>query len=277
MSFIITNHRVNGYELGKEYSTKPISNQNLFFEFDRKFPKKLITVSAKNLSEFYLNDEKITFDNFKEFIKKHQDNVLVENSPTYTSYIFKEHCLAFYILNDDCLFSQVLIYDKSLKSEYESNLQPIKNNQNNAKISIFQNQLIFEPYNCFDELLFGMSVDEFIKILNNVGYHIDDKNTRMLIVDNIFFSFRENKLSEIFFDKNNNNKKIEIFIQNHCITNKQELLNIQKEHLYFKRRDGRMVFQELGFSVNECGQEYHFFGKKLLPFWTNPHRPITSW
>lgn len=121
-----------------------------------------------------------------------------------------------------------------------------------------------------------MSVDEFIKILNNVGYHINDKNTRMLIVDNIFFSFRENKLSEIFFDKNNN-KKIEIFIQNHCITNKQELLNIQKEHLYIKRRDGRMVFQELGFSVNECGQEYHFFNKSLLPFWTNPHRPITSW
>lgn len=276
MAFIICNNTVNGYELGCNYSPQTLSTENLYFEFDSKNPHKLITISTKNILEFYLNGTQITFEFFKNMLEKQKDHILIEHFPSYTSYIIPDTHLVVNITQGEQQFSQVLAYDVSLKHLYEDRLNSIQNHQQNQMINLFNHQLKFEPYTVFDQFSFGMHFDDFIKILQQYGYQHHGKYERGLEVNKLFFHFREHKFSQVLLDKKVK-RHTDVFIENQCISSKKDIIKLQKMYSYITRREGRIVFPELGFSVDQAGEEFYFFSQDLLAFWSNPHRPITSW
>ncbi|QIW16036.1 hypothetical protein A4G20_06665 [Pasteurellaceae bacterium RH1A] len=120
MQLIIFNNSVNGYNLGEVYSKDALLNQEIFFEFDKGKSQRLIAISAKSIKEFYLNNKKITFDNFENFLEK--NSVLIENHIHSTHYIFKEYNICIVLLSGYNYFAEVLIYDESIKELYENNL-----------------------------------------------------------------------------------------------------------------------------------------------------------
>ncbi|QIW16037.1 hypothetical protein A4G20_06670 [Pasteurellaceae bacterium RH1A] len=114
-----------------------------------------------------------------------------------------------------------------------------------------------------------------MRILNK-KHPFNENNKRIIEIDQVLFSFRGERFNEVLVDKKVN-KNIEIYISDFCITNKEDLLVLKNEYSFIERRDGRIVFNDLGFSVDRECKEYYFFHKDLLPFWSNPYRPITSW
>lgn len=273
MSLEIFNSCVNGYKLGNEYSKNELCCQDLFFEFDTKNIRKLVTVFVKDIDEFTLNGEVITFEKFKNLISNKENNIIFEYNKNYTTYIMRDYNLLVNINeNIGKFFLQVLIFDNSLKDFYENGLNNIYQKNEIVNIS-FENKLNFEPYKIFDKFFFGINQDDFYEIL---GKKNGSSSKKIIEIDGLLFSFKGGGLCQILLDKKIN-KNINIFIGNFCITNKEEIINSKITHPYIERRDGRIVFQDLGFSVDKFYQEYYFFSKTLLPFWSNPHRPITSW
>lgn len=272
MSLEIFNSCVNGYKLGDEYSKKELCCQDLFFEFDTKNIHKLVTVSARNISEFTLNGEVITFEKFKNLISNKENDIIFECNINYTTYIIRDYNVLVNI-NENIgeFFLQVLVFDNSLKDFYENGLNDFHKKNEITSIS-FKNKLNFEPYKVFDKFSFEMSEYDFYEILG-INNNSDNKNIE---IDGLVFSFKDGKLHQILLDKKTN-RNINVFIDDFCVTNKEEIINAKITHSHIERRDGRIVFQDLGFSVDKFYQEYYFFGKNLLAFWNNIHRPITSW
>lgn len=264
---------VNGYKLGNEYSKNELCCQDLFFEFDTHNIRKLVTVSSKGINEFILNGEVITFEKFKNLISNKEHDIIFEHNINYTTYIIRDYNLLVNINeNIGTFFLQVLVFDNSLKEFYENGLNDIHHKNEIVNIS-FENKLNFEPYTIFDRFFFGMKEDDFYEIL---GGENSNNSKKIIEIDGLLFSFKDGELRQILLDKKTN-RNIDIFIGDFCITNKEEIMNAKSTHSYIERRDGRIVFRDLGFSVDKFYQEYYFFSKTLLPFWSNPHRPITSW
>lgn len=272
MSLNIYNNTVNGYKLGSNYSKNELVRQDLIFEFDRKNPHKLVTVSAKSIKEFILNGDIINFEKFKDLISIKKDDILFECHINYTSYLISSSNLVVNISENDDYFLQVLVFDKSLKEFYENGLIPIRYKDKKIELN-FGNRLNFKPYKIFDKFPFGMKFDDFVLILGG------DKGIlrkRSIEVGGFVFSFKEDSLCQILLDRKIN-KDINIFIEDFCITNEEEISEAKNKYPCIQRRDGRVVFQDFGFSVDKLCQEYYFFSENFLSFWSNPHRPITSW
>lgn len=273
MSLEIFNSCVNGYKLGNEYSKNELCCRDLFFEFDTKNIRKLVTVFVRDTNEFILNGEVITFKKFKNLISNKENDIIFEHNINYTTYIIKDYNLLVNINeNIGQFFLQVLVFDDSLKDFYENGLNDIHQKNEIVNLS-FENKLNFEPYKIFDKFFFGMKEDDFYEIL---GGKNDNDSKKIIEIDGLLFSFKDGNLCQILLDKKTN-RNVNIFIGDFCITDKEEIINAKKIHSNIERRDGRIVFQDLGFSVDKFYQEYYFFSKTLLPFWSNPHRPITSW
>ncbi|SHI39655.1 hypothetical protein SAMN05443429_101408 [Cruoricaptor ignavus] len=274
MSLIIFDSIVNGFKLGDTYPF--IDKQdNLFFEFDKNNSNRLITVYSKDLCEFYLNDIKIDIENFWQFLKKERKSTLIEDFKTYKSYIFTNFNIIVNFDESRKFFSQILIYDSTLKSFYEDGVETVENYETKKNLTLDSN-LTFLPYKSFGKFIFGTSIKDFEEKLLLSSNEVIYDGKKIFEIDGLIFKFIDNKLSEIFYDKKINSK-ITILLNNKSLLDDSEILELMKNNHFIQRRDGRIVFNELGFSIDSSHEEYYFFSNHLTPYWSNIHRPLTSW
>ena len=147
----IRKNSLDNIQLGKKKEDLPesiINNTLYFLEFDRSHKKlaesTLITISVREVHSFDINGKVISFRNIVSFLE--DENPLVEDE---SFYIFPKYCLSLYINWDEKIFNEVLIYDISLKKEYEKDSlltykEIIENQQQKKRLNL--NNLSFVPY-----------------------------------------------------------------------------------------------------------------------------------
>ena len=117
----IRKNTLNSIQVGrkkKDLAESIINDPVYFLEFDRKHKvlseSILITVSMREVQSFDINGKVVSFESLISFLE--DENPLVEDNSFYT---FPQYNLSLYIDWDKKIFNEVLIYDKTLKIEYE--------------------------------------------------------------------------------------------------------------------------------------------------------------
>lgn len=273
----IRKNSLDNIQLGKKKEDLPesiINNTLYFLEFDRSHKKlaesTLITISVREVHSFDINGKVISFRNIVSFLE--DENPLVEDE---SFYIFPKYCLSLYINWDEKIFNEVLIYDISLKKEYEKDSlltyeEIIENQQQKKRLNL--NNLFFVPYVAVGSFKFGMDSQSFSQ-QNNFNIPKEISKRQVIEFDkNILIRFDENKLTQVVINNRNNS----IFYNNLNLFSQDALDELIRSEEYIERNLG-YVFVNLGLAITHDIDTIYFFHQSLLPFWKNKHRPITSW
>ena len=273
----IRKNSLDNIQLGKKKEDLPesiINNTLYFLEFDRSHKKlaesTLITISVREVHSFDINGKVISFRNIVSFLE--DENPLVEDE---SFYIFPKYCLSLYINWDEKIFNEVLIYDISLKKEYEKDSlltykEIIENQQQKKRLNL--NNLSFVPYVAVGSFKFGMDSQLFSQQNNfNIPKEISAKQV-IEFDENILVRFDKNKLTQVVIS----NKNTSILYNDLKLFSKDVLGELIKNEKYIERTMG-YVFVDLGLAITHDMKTIYFFDRSLLPFWKNKNRPITSW
>ncbi len=255
-----------------------LENKKYFLEFDKtcktQSDSKLITISVLDEREFSLNGEVINFDNFDSFIKT--KNPLYEIDDSGNCYIFPSHNLVLYVNDDKTEFMQILIYDNSVKDLYENQRLPRYLEIENRKfLNLFSNKLTLIPYKSIGEFVFGCKILDFSKQfgldLNNFS-----KEKEIIEINNFLFRFDAMELTQVTIL--NYNKINNIYYNDIDLSTESGLLTLRKStNNVIERTASKYLFPDLGIVIEKDLSEFRIFAQPLLKFWSNIHRPITSW
>ena len=243
-------------------------------EFDRKHKvlseSILITVSMREVQSFDINGKVVSFESLISFLE--DENPLVEDN---SFYIFPQYNLSLYIDWDRKIFNEVLIYDKTLKIEYEKSsfltYKEIQENQRETTKRAAHN-LYFIPYTAVGNFKFGTDPQLFSEENNfNIPKEISAKQV-IEFDENILVRFDKNKLTQVVIS----NKNTSILYNDLKLFSKDVLGELIKNEKYIERTMG-YVFVGLGLAITHDMKTIYFFDQSLLPFWKNKNRPITSW
>ena len=195
----IRKNTLNSIQVGrkkKDLAESIINDPVYFLEFDRKHKvlseSILITVSMREVQSFDINGKVVSFESLISFLE--DENPLVEDNSFYT---FPQYNLSLYIDWDKKIFNEVLIYDKTLKIEYEKSsfltYKEIQENQRETTKRAAHN-LYFIPYTAVGNFKFGTDPQLFSEENNfNIPKEISAKQV-IEFDENILVRFDKNKL-----------------------------------------------------------------------------------
>lgn len=256
-----------------------LENKKYFLEFDKTCKKqsesKLITISVSNEKEFSLNGEIINFNNFGIFVKT--ENPLYEIDDSGSFYIFPNYNLVLYINDDQTEFMQILIYDKSVKDFYENERLPRYLEIENSKcLKLSSNKLILIPYKSIGKFVFGCKIVDFSK---QFGLDLNNFSEKKEIIelDNFLFRFDDLELTQVTIFNYNKDSNL-IYYKDIDLSTELGLLNLREStNNVIERTASKYLFPDLGLVIEKDLSEFRIFAQPLLKFWSNIHRPITSW
>lgn len=265
---------INGLVLGTpkdEINMNDERFQGLYLEFNKN--SKLETISARNIKSFQINGKYFTFDNIFLFLNEHK--VLMEGD----FLIIPLLNLSIYIDFKEKKILEILLYDSSIKNIYESGkLLDFKLKGYNiidGKIV----DLIFIPYKSLGPYHFGDKECEYIQRFNLCNDDKNKENKTFYEYEFFLFRFDYSLLSQINID--NSRKQFRIMLNSVNINTLDEINKLLVKNKITESRS-HYIFEDLGLAINRKFSkiedvEYFFFDKKLLQFWKNIYRPITSW
>lgn len=279
----IFKNSLDGIILGSKrnvISIDVLNNPKYFLEFDRsnktQSDDKLVTISVLSQIEFNLDGKVINTDNINNFIEK--ENPYIEIADDGITYIFPNYNLVLYINSSKTEFMQILIYDKSIKHIYEDeNLLRYFDDKYNKTIYLPTSNLTLIPYKSIGQFNFGLNILDFTKefdIKLNDNSNSEDK--KIIEINNFIFRFDNKKLTQVTiynYKKNINS----IYYNDIDISTKKGLSDLIKSNNVIERTISKYLFPELGLVIEKDLSEFRFFAEPLLKFWSNIHRPITSW
>lgn len=191
-------------------------------------------------------------------------------------YIFPSHNLVLYVNDDKTEFMQILIYDNSVKDLYENQRLPRYSEIENSKcLNSSSNALTLIPYKSIGEFVFGCKILDFSKQfgldLNNFS-----KEKEIIEINNFLFRFDAMELTQVTIL--NYNKINNIYYNDIDLSTESGLLTLRKStNNVIERTASKYLFPDLGIVIEKDLSEFRIFAQPLLKFWSNIHRPITSW
>ncbi len=270
MIVAIEGNKFDDFQIGtSKNEVEGLSQAGKFLEFNDI--GKLITVSARLLNEFILNNTKLNTINLIDFLKT--ENPLVNNQ----FFIFPKYNLSLYPDLKNGIFLEVLLYDESLKNIYEKESFPHYNSLDNEFIKTFTTRdLELDPYIKIGNFKFGQSESSFLEenAISSIP-SIGVGGKKIYHVDNFVFRFDQSEFTQLHIAY-----KSEVIIYKNVNIASQKTISDQliKQNSIIESRS-HYIFPELGVSIGKDlnNLDFFFFSRKLLPNWKNINRPITSW
>lgn len=181
-------------------------------------------------------------------------------------FIFPSLNLIVSISQDQEEFSEILIYSSELRSLYETDclVASPKNFETAKRVRIV-------PYKSVGDFILG---DSSHSVQNRLGLPVENHLLKSVIRANSFFlSFYNGTLGQVNLVPDQD-AELQIGDTLILVKNSIRLLTKTEEVIH---RISHYVFPNLGIALHKNLDEIVGFDERILKYWQNVHRPISSW